>query len=149
MKQDVEKLTNLRQYPSLGSDSMRTALAKADLRAVAKGIVEPSDSITFTWRVANHRPGLPSMRWAKSFEKTCGYSLAVLSGHSACRCLFQHPVFRGIRVACADYVTAAPAGIDRNARTVCIVWRRFTLVMSECAAPGKITNCRSPLGSRL
>lgn len=68
MKEDVEKLTSLmRQYTSPGSDSLRTALAKAaisrsgpepqaDIVAVAKGIVKPSDSITFTWSVVHHRP---------------------------------------------------------------------------------------------
>ena len=68
MKEDAEKLTGLmRQYTTLGSDSMRTALAKAaisrtspepqaDIKVVAKGIVKPSDSIAFTWSVVNHRP---------------------------------------------------------------------------------------------
>jgi len=68
MKEDVEKLTSLmRQYTSLASESMRTALAKAeisrtgpepqaDLKAIAKGIVQPSDTIAFTWSVTNHRP---------------------------------------------------------------------------------------------
>ena len=68
MKEDVEKLTSLlRRYASLSSDSMRDVLEKAtisragpdpkaDVQVVANGVVEPSDSFTFLWSVANRRP---------------------------------------------------------------------------------------------
>src|SRR6516225_6121625 len=67
MKEDVEKLTSLlRRYASLGSESMRDVLEKAtisrtgpepqaDVQVVAKGVLEPSDSFTFLWSVANRR----------------------------------------------------------------------------------------------
>lgn len=68
MKEDVQRLTGLlHRYMSSGSDSMRAALEKAaisrtgpepdaDIQLTAKGIVDPSDSMTLTWSVANKRP---------------------------------------------------------------------------------------------
>jgi hypothetical protein len=68
MKEDVERLTSLlHRYISPGSDSLRAVLEKAaisrtgpqpdaDIQLVSKGIVDPSDSLTLTWSVANKRP---------------------------------------------------------------------------------------------
>jgi len=68
MKEDVARLTSLlHRYMSPGSDSMRAALEKAaisrtgpepdaDIQLTAKGVVDPSDSMTLTWSVARKRP---------------------------------------------------------------------------------------------
>jgi hypothetical protein len=74
MKENMERLKNLlHSYTSPGSDSMRTMLQKAaisrtgpgsdaDVKVVATGLLNPSDSFTLLWSVTNHRPAQVDIR---------------------------------------------------------------------------------------
>ena len=66
MKEDIEHLTQfLHSYiesGALGDALKKAAISRPDsapegtVQLVAKGVVQPSDSLTLTWNTANHRP---------------------------------------------------------------------------------------------